>query len=1775
MADDGGDTSESLGFFGQLRAQHWAVKIILGFVVLILGSPFLGIGAGIAYGIARGPGLLVYTGLVLFAYGWFVFTKPRIRFFESDQAASAVPAPPARPIPAAAAPVPAQHDPFAASRPAVSRYCESCGAEFASELWRCPECGAQWQDVPPGSIRAIAHYLNQLTRDRLFGLLDEPNFRRLRGEYERRLSALRPTPAPPAPVAEAPAPVAQPPAPAERPAAAIPSPAVPPTPRPGPFRPPHEGPVTPRPPRIVEPRPSAADMGRTVIGWAAERQADILLYVGAFMLSIAAIIFVAYQGEELSGNIRFTVLTAYALGFLGFGLLLHRWERVKEAGPAFLALGAILVPLDFVALRTQVLSHEQLANDVLWLIASSSCAALYFVLALRGYGRFYFLPAIPATLIAWGSLGSVVNLPVEWFGPWYAGIAAPAYVTAIALLGRWGPAKWLLGLAVVIGGAALGWTHVVSAASGDHHAAVPAAYALATAAVATGLRWRRDVPALFVLPILAGLTAGTAWWAAVGLSYEWQPVFIALTGAGYLVVAHFQPADRAREWAGIATGFATLALVAAHVAMTGADTDHGALPATYAVVFATTAGAFGRWGWGAAGAALPPLGAMTLLTATWASGAAGTEWYGAFAVLAAFGYLALAAFDRPERTRNWQTAAAFTAALGPPLAHVTVVLNDDPQRWALPATYGLILLGAMVSFLRWRWDWRLAPGVIPVSAAATALTASWAQWDLQVEWYPAFAAAAGLGYLVLAHFDEARLARGWGAIAFDFAMLALAGAHASVLDSDADRLALPLAYVLVLLGVVAAVARWRWTEATAILPAVAAMTGLTIGWARWDLQQEWYPSFAAAAGLGYLVVAHFWEQRLARAWGGVALAFGVVAVAGAHLAVLDVEAERAALPLAYGLALAGVAAAYARWRWLEAAALQPPVAAMTALTASWWQWNLQPEWYGSFAAAAAIGYLVLARFDFAERRAYWWGGSVLAAGTALAMAHLAVAARLEPDHLALPVPYAILAAGAAAAFATWRFRWRVAPGSLPALAAMTAITGAWAQWDIQFAWYGPIATAATFGYIAWALSNEERWARPWLGFAAVAGGAGVVFTQAAQFAEADPAPVHAALPVAYGQAAVAAAFAAGWWRWACREAVALVPPLVAAFGASLLWATVDMRPEWLTAWAAAAAAGYLVPALLDTRFRGSWQTASVFLGMGVLVMAHALVTAEDPVRWQLPLSYAILLAAWTVLAAWLRDGSALAPPILAAMLGATALWAAGVDQQWWPYPALGVAALIMATAHWWQPNPVFGKAAWAYAVALAAVPAIAVLPVDYTHHEHGVAVQLAAGALLGIAALASRGNILALFVDRPTERAKSAEFTMLMQGSFAFLFGAGASLNGVLELAGGDRAWVFAILGMAGWVLTATRWRGVAGMWTFAPVGLAGASISSLVASEAGTAAYGTLTGVLALATIGPVVAYLGARRWTLLGIANSFLFLATWAGWRWQDFDMAYLPLAFAAVATLEWSALIALRRYERTPSESNMVIGYISWAPWLLSATVSGILLSRERTRLEPGATLVTTEEWSLAATVLGLASAAVTAEGLRLMRRWAWTAGSAGLLGALLMAIATREPENIQAFTAPVGVYLIVIALTFRRSAPFIGEHMRVHEAVMVLGALLLVLPPAEQSFEPGGGKFGLELIGIGLGLLAVGLLLHGRWLVAAAILTLTATSVRMVTGGLFTTPYWLLLGIGGTALIGFGLLVLLERERWDRFRHNVVRWWRSVEETPVEPLGEPPAPQGQHP
>lgn len=189
-----------------------------------------------------------------------------------------------------------------------TRYCSRCGTRLDATADYCPNCGAFWsptalRDDIPSMIALLAASEDWRTQ----GLLDDASAERLRTHLETRLERLAPPRlVSPAPVEEG-APAAPPGAPVAWPIAA------------------------PRGP-----------------SWSAQHQADILLYLGAFLLVIAAVIFVTYQGEALPPVARVLLLVIYTAGFISAGLVVQRSRSVREAGRVFLALGALVTPLNFI-----------------------------------------------------------------------------------------------------------------------------------------------------------------------------------------------------------------------------------------------------------------------------------------------------------------------------------------------------------------------------------------------------------------------------------------------------------------------------------------------------------------------------------------------------------------------------------------------------------------------------------------------------------------------------------------------------------------------------------------------------------------------------------------------------------------------------------------------------------------------------------------------------------------------------------------------------------------------------------------------------------------------------------------------------------------------------------------------------------------------------------------------------------------------------------------------------------------------------------------------------------------------------------------------------------------------------------------------------------------------------------------------------------------------------------------------------------------------------------
>lgn len=144
-----------------------------------------------------------------------------------------------------------------------------------------------------------------------------------------------------------------------------------------------------------------------------ERAPSLLLYVGAFLIVVAALIFVGVSGQQIAGETKLVMLIAGTIAFLVVALLCHRSARVIEAGRTFLVIGALLVPLDFAAYYL-LITNAALSFDVVWTLGWLVSAGLYATLASTGYGRLYSYFFLPAAIATVAGIEMVVDLPGAW-----------------------------------------------------------------------------------------------------------------------------------------------------------------------------------------------------------------------------------------------------------------------------------------------------------------------------------------------------------------------------------------------------------------------------------------------------------------------------------------------------------------------------------------------------------------------------------------------------------------------------------------------------------------------------------------------------------------------------------------------------------------------------------------------------------------------------------------------------------------------------------------------------------------------------------------------------------------------------------------------------------------------------------------------------------------------------------------------------------------------------------------------------------------------------------------------------------------------------------------------------------------------------------------------------------------------------------------------------------------------------------------------------------------
>src|SRR2546425_2785344 len=311
--------------------------------------------------------------------------------------------------------------------------CYFCGREQGPNARGfCLSCGRPLTATPASELFGRRYILNRLDDLAGGGVLDGDSAERVRGAMLLELGEA-PKPEPAAPVV--PSPVDAVPAVESRPV-----PSVPPA-------------VT----AAVRERPAGPSPIESL--FTPKRAPSLLLYLGAFLVVVAALIFVNVSREQVSDAVRLALMIVGTLGSLGAGLVCHRVARVEEAGRTFLVIGALLVPVDFAAYYVLVARESPLASPVMWIVGSLWSAGLYGALAARRYGKAYAYLFLAACLCAIAGILAWSDT-VAWAGVLFAGLALAIQVladragpTALAHLTRplLLPARVLVAVALVVG----------------------------------------------------------------------------------------------------------------------------------------------------------------------------------------------------------------------------------------------------------------------------------------------------------------------------------------------------------------------------------------------------------------------------------------------------------------------------------------------------------------------------------------------------------------------------------------------------------------------------------------------------------------------------------------------------------------------------------------------------------------------------------------------------------------------------------------------------------------------------------------------------------------------------------------------------------------------------------------------------------------------------------------------------------------------------------------------------------------------------------------------------------------------------------------------------------------------------------------------------------------------------------------------------------------------------------------------------------------------------
>lgn len=562
---------------------------------------------------------------------------------------------------------------------------------------------------------------------------------------------------------------------------------------------------------------------------------------------------------------------------------------------------------------------------------------------------------------------------------------------------------------------------------------------------------------------------------------------------------------------------------------------------------------------------------------------------------------------------------------------------------------------------------------------------------------------------------------------------------------------------------------------------------------------------------------------------------------------------------------------------------------------------------------------------------------------------------------------------------------------------------------------------------------------------------------------------------------------------------------------------------------------------------------------GIAIALVAAISGESTASTYHPQFRAFLPVAFAAAAAFCAiDASRVRRPVTAAALlvalaGAIVSIAYAVDAEAAYYgAAFAVAGAVFALGgRAWSPG-------WLdedVRDMLAAVAfTIAWLPFEAAYEDAprvGASVHLAAAAFYAMAAIFQRSDVTLLrFLDVPQAARIRATVGWLYAAGLAATLGYLHLLNSLPGDETIDEALrlgypmmaatlTFVLLGAA-----SRRWRPEFRMHLYV-MSLAAALVSLTTPASAET-----LSVLLTVYVAASLTIALYEDEPLLAAPAAAFGFGAI-AAWR-VHFDATYsvLPITPAAVAILAAAASALLRARQRWSAAAR-----VCSATYAVVAPATGFLVLASQTRhgYVGDTPFFETALYEWSTLTLGLAGALALLEAVISHRRWIAVPASAVLAVALLLQIGRFNPENVQAYTAVIGAYLLLLGLLGLWKFQLVAELAEAAPVVEALGAAMIMVPSMIQSLHAGGGRYEWIVLAEAAAFFTGAIVLRRRGMLSAAIVAMVLVAGRVLFDAVNALPNWVVVMIAGMALLGVGMSILLGRERWGRWQEALLGWW----------------------